>query len=145
MKKIIVLIVVLLNSIVSFGQDISVDKVPSVILNVFQQNFPKAVDVEWELDKKLYKVEFDIDQQEHEVWIDPDGNIVKQKQEISLQDLPKQVSASIATNYKEYRVDEIEKMITGTKTLYKVELKKGFKELDVWFDMQGKVIDSPRK
>jgi hypothetical protein len=145
MKKIILLTLALLSTLISFAQDLTNTEVPSIVLNTFKQKFPKAVDVEWELKNKVYKVEFETDRQDHEVWINGDGSIVKHKQDLKASDLPKDVTASIALNYKGYRIDDVAKVIAGAKTLYKVELKKGSNELDLFFEPDGKVVEGDFK
>ena len=142
MKKIIFLAASLFYSITSFAQDIHTDEVPSVVRNSFKQQFPKAMDVEWELKDQLYKVEFEIGRKDHEAWINSTGGIVKHKQDITEGELPKEVTASISKNYKGYRIDDVERIESNKKFSYKVELKTLSKEQDVIFDQSGKVIET---
>jgi len=145
MKKIILLTTALFYSVISFAQDIRANEVPSVVLNTFKQKFPKATDVEWELENKLYKVEFEISRKDHEAWISSEGSVVKHKQDLKATDLPKAVTASIAANYKGFRIDDVDKIETGANTLYKVELKTSSQEQDVFFDQNGKVVEGDVK
>lgn len=145
MKKILLITTGLFYSIVAFAQDIRSNEVPSLVLNSFHKTFPKALEEEWEFKNNLYKVEFEIDRNDHEAWLDNEGNIMKQKQDMQAKELPKAVSGTIKTNYKGYRIDDVEKIITGTKTVYKVELKKGLNEQDVFFDPSGKVVEGSLK
>jgi len=142
MKKIIFLAASLFYSVISFAQDIHTDEVPSVVRNSFKQQFPKAMDVEWELKDQLYKVEFEIGRKDHEAWINSTGGIVKHKQDITEKELPKEVTASISKNYKGYRIDDVERIESNKKFSYKVELKTLSKEQDVIFDQSGKVIET---
>ena len=142
MKKIIFLAASLFYSVTSFAQDIRTDEVPSVVRNSFKQQFPKAMDVEWELKDQLYKVEFEIGRKDHEAWINSTGGIVKHKQDITEGELPKEVTASISKNYKGYRIDDVERIESNKKFSYKVELKTLSKEQDVIFDQSGKVIET---
>ena len=141
MKKIIFLAGSLFYSVIAFAQEIRTDEVPSVVLNTFKQKFPKAADVEWKLKNQLYNVEFEVGRLDHEAWINKTGNIVKHKQDIGQYDLPKEVAGSISKNYKGFRIDDSEKIETGGKSLYKVELKTASKEEDVVFDQNGKLVE----
>jgi len=142
MKKIIFLAGSLFYSVMAFAQEIHTDEVPSVVLNTFKQKFPKAADVEWKLKNQLYNVEFEIGRVDHEAWINSTGSIVKHKQDITEGELPKSVSGSISKNYKGYRLDDAEKIETGGKFLYKVELKTASKEEDLVFDQNGKLVEN---
>lgn len=141
MKKTLFLAAGLFYSVFSFAQDIPANEVPSIVLNTFKKTFPKALDVEWELKTNLYKAEFEINRKDQEVWINNEGNVIKLKQDILAKDLPKEVTASISSSYKGYRIDDVEKIQKGSITSYKVELKKGLTEQDVYFDASGKVVD----
>lgn len=127
----------------AFGQDIPQSQVPSVIVNNFQQTFPKAFDVEWELKGDNYKVEFETGLlgTDHEAWYDKAGKLVRHKEEISKNDLPQKVLAKISSDFSGYRTDDIEKITEGDKVIYKLELKSFTEEWKVAFDSEGNVIN----
>jgi hypothetical protein len=116
--------------------------VPSVITNHFQQNFPKALDVEWKKKGDLYNVEFElgITRKDHEVWYNAQGQLVKHEEEISKSELPVAVVEKIQNEFKGYRVEDPKKILEGSKTTYEVELKKGSEEWKVIFDADGTII-----
>lgn len=124
------------------GQDIPQSQIPSVIVNNFQQSFPKAFDVEWELKGETYKVEFETGLlgTDHEVWYDKTGKLVRHKEDISKSDLPQKVLAKISSDFSGYRTDDIEKITEGDKTIYKLELKSWSEEWKVAFDSEGNVL-----
>lgn len=126
----------------AFGQDIPQSQVPSVIVNNFQQTFPKAFDVEWELKGETYKVEFETGLlgTDHEVWYDKTGKLVRHKEDISKSDLPQKVLAKISSDFSGYRTDDIEKITEGDKIIYKLELKSWSEEWKVAFDSEGNVL-----
>lgn len=139
MKTIIFAICMAGASVVATAQDISQSEVPSVVLNAFQSKFPKAVDVEWELKGDLYKVEFEIGRYDHDLWIDKNGNVKKHKEEISKSDLPAAIAEKIQTDYKEYRIDDVERIESEGKVTYKVELDGKRGDLEVYFAADGTV------
>lgn len=141
MKTNILFALMLLLTLTGFAQDIPAGEVPSVVMNVFKQKFQKATNIEWERKGELYKVEFEISRKDHSLWINELGNVVKHKQDIRNADLPAAVKIAIAQDYKTYRIDEVEKLENGGETIYKVELKKGSEDVDVFFDQRGKKVD----
>jgi hypothetical protein len=125
-----------------FGQDIPQSQVPSVIVNNFQQTFPKAFDVEWKLKGDTYKVEFEIGPlgTDHDVWYDKIGKMVRHKEEISKNNLPQKVLAKLNSDFSGYRTDDIDKITEGNKVVYKIELKSWSKEWKVVFDNEGNIL-----
>lgn len=125
----------------AFGQDIPQSQVPSVIVNNFQQTFPKAYDVEWELDAEHYKVEFETGYgTDHEVWFDKTGKQTRHIEEISKSNLPQKVLDKISTDFGGYRVEDVKKITKESKTIYKLELKSFTEEWEVVFDSEGNVL-----
>ncbi|MCZ2443728.1 MAG: PepSY-like domain-containing protein [Flavobacteriales bacterium] len=126
----------------AFGQDIPQSQVPSVIVNNFQQTFPKAFDVDWELKGDNYKVEFETGLlgADHEAWYDKAGKLVQHKEEISKSDLPQKVLTKISSDFSSYRVEDVKKITEGNKVTYTLELKTLTEEWKVAFDSNGNVL-----
>jgi len=124
------------------AQDIHPNQVPSVIVNNFQKAFPKAADVEWELDGSNYKVEFEtgLFGQDHEVWYDHNGKLLRHKEEISKSDLPQKIMAAISRDFKGYRIDDVKKITEGNKVTYTMDLESFKEEWKVAFDSEGKLL-----
>lgn len=131
-------------SIFSFSQaqDVPQSQVPSVILNAFTSQFPKATDVEWEMSGSLYQVEFEIGWNvDHEVWYNDSGKIVKHKEDISKKELPKVVRNTIKTDFRGYTIDDLERITENGKVVYKMELNSLIhQDWDIVIDADGKVI-----
>lgn len=144
MKKYILItaIAFLFSSNIALAQDIPQSQVPSVILNSFQKSFPKASDVEWELEGELYKVEFEtgLISKDHDAWYDKTGKLLKHEEDISKSDLPQKVQARINTDFNGYRTDDIERITEGDKITYTLELKKMSEEWKVVIDSEGNVL-----
>lgn len=144
MKKYIIALISTLGFSVNtvFAQDIPSTQVPSVVLNSFQKQFPKAFDIEWEMDGNLYKVEFEtgIPKKDHEIWYDSLGRQIRHREEISKSDLPKSVVERINKDFFSYRIDEIKKITEEGKITYVVDLENLKEELKVTFDAQGTVL-----
>lgn len=147
MNKLFIGLVGFLFSVgLSFGQDLSQHEVPSVIINHFQQEFPKAKDIDWELKGDYYEVEFELDwpSKDHEIWYDADGNITRHKQEISKSDLPSSISEVLKKDYKWYRIKDVKKIESNNETTYSLEAKTIGEEWNLVFDETGKVLQKVR-
>lgn len=124
------------------AQDIPQSQVPTGIVSNFQKAFPDAMDVEWEMDGNLYKVEFEIGmrQLDHDAWYDDAGKLLKHQEEISKNSLPKQVTAGVKQEFKGYRIEDVEKITEGDKVTYKLEVKSSMEEWKLTLDSNGKVL-----
>jgi len=89
-----------------------------------------------------YKVEFDVDRMEHEIWYSKDGETVRREQELSKKDLPSSITDMIESKYSEYKIDSVEMTEKDGKKTYEVELEKGWtEEKTLILDETGKVIN----
>jgi len=118
------------------------NEVPSNLTDSFQKENPNATDVEWEMEGMNYKVEFDVDRMEHEIWYSKDGETVRREQELSKKDLPSSITDMIESKYSEYKIDSVEMTEKDGKKTYEVELEKGWtEEKTLILDETGKVIN----
>lgn len=124
------------------GQDIPQNEVPSVIVNQFNGQFPKATDIEWELDGKQYQVEFEIGWNlEHTIWYDREGMMTKHKEDVTTEDLSNAVVQKINSEFNKYTLDDIERITENGKVVYRVELNSLTQEdWEVILDADGKVL-----
>lgn len=130
----------LTNKVVA--QEMPQNQVPSVIVNNFQKQFPKAFDVEWELKGNLYQVEYEIGAlgADHESWYNQTGKLVQHKEEISKKDLPQKVLSSIDKSFSLYRIDDVKKITETNNVTYTLELKSFTEEWKVAYDNNGKLL-----
>jgi len=143
MKTLKLMALALSGTTVMFAQDLKTSEVPTEITTKFPKDFANAKDVEWEQDGMNYKVEFDINAMEYEIWYNKSGERVKLEKEITATDLPSVISSTLKSKYADYKVDSIEMTETNAKTTYEVELEKGWsKELKVILDSNGTILSS---
>ena len=141
MKKKLIFIGLLFTGIIAFAQDIPSNQVPSVVLNQFNIDYPKARDVEWELKNNIYNVEFEKDWYvEFEAWYSATGNLIKEEEELSQNKLPKLVTATIKSKYPMHHIDDAEKITENKKISYKVEIEKGNEEQTLFLNENGTII-----
>lgn len=138
MKKIMMIAAgILLGTVLTYAQDISEAQVPSVILNNFKKEFPKASDVEWELKGTEYEVDFEIGFTDNEAWFDTTGKMVKRKEDIKVSELPEAVHTTIKKDYAGYRASDAKKITSGNEVTYQLELEKGNTEWKILFSAAG--------
>ena len=131
----------------AIGQDIPQSKVPSLVVNQFQQNFSKARDIEWEMKGENYEVEFEVGRhpdRDHEILYSPAGQVLRHKQEISSKDLPAQISQKLKAEYDGYRIKDVKKIVEGDKTIYKLEAKSHKEEWELKLDEKGNILRKKR-
>jgi uncharacterized protein (DUF2249 family) len=140
-KVIQLMAVFLLGTGAMFAQDMPESQVPSVIVNNFKKEFPKAYDVEWEKKGEQYNVEFEIGTgTDYEAWFTNSGKLIKYKQEITITNLPQAIKDAIHTNYPGFRIGEAKKYVENGVETYKVEIEKGSEELKLLFSKDGKIL-----
>ncbi|MCO6360465.1 PepSY-like domain-containing protein [Roseivirga pacifica] len=141
-KQILIFVAAIAIISTSQAQDIPYSQVPSIIVNEFNKQFPKAKDVEWEMDGSLYNVDFEIGwSMDHEVWYNAEGKMVKHKEDISKSELPKAINDRLRTDFKGYSIDDMERITDNDKVVYKMELKALTKQdWDIIIDAAGNVL-----
>ncbi len=112
------------------AQDAVKNQIPANLSTNFQKAYPNATEVEWDLEGENYKVEFDQDNMETEIWYSKSGAIVKTEMEITENELPAAVKKTVQSKYPKYKIDEVEITEENGKKTYEVELEKWF-EADI--------------
>lgn len=122
------------------AQDIPANKVPSIVVDNFKKEFPKANDVEWELSGERYKVEFEIGwATDYEALFTATGKLHSYTVEISKKDLPQAVKNTLTSQYKGFRIDDAKKINENGIETFFVEIEKGFDERKLIFSANGKL------
>ena len=125
-------------STAAISQDISEKEVPSAALSAFKSKYPNAGPVRWEKKSNGYKAEFEISSREHDLWIDKDGNITKHKEDFPKTKLPPAITQKLKTDFKDYTIDDADKIEDGGKIIYEIDLE-GKDERKVFLSADGKV------
>jgi uncharacterized membrane protein YkoI len=143
MKKVSFVIAAVSIAFCSCAQNINPSQAPAVVINAFQQQYPKATDVEWEKKGANYEVEFEVGvaDKDHTMLIDPAGKIISHKQDIYKSELPTAVLNALSQQFSDYKTDDVEKIETGGVITYKMEVKKKPEEWKVVFAEDGKVLE----
>ncbi len=141
MKILKILAVVLFTTSFAKAQELNSANVLDNLKDAFNKEYSKATDVEWKKELDHYKVEFDFNRRDHEIWYNASGNILKKEQEIGETELPQAIRSVIKSKYAGYRVDDVEMVWKNKVKTYEVELEKGQDEKHVIFDDIAKVLN----
>ncbi|MDQ3291707.1 MAG: PepSY-like domain-containing protein [Bacteroidota bacterium] len=127
------------------SQDIAPAQVPALVKNAQQIKFPDATQVEWEKKPYGYEAEFYLGSVEYKACISSEGKIIMYHQDISLSELPNEVSSAVKKAYADYTIDanDLEKIVKNDEVFYKVELEKGTQDLTQYYSSKGSVVPAP--
>ena len=140
-KAIQLIAVFFLGTSMIFAQDMPESQVPSVVLNKFKAEFPKASDVEWELKGQEYNVEFEIGWfSDYEAWFTSTGQLLRYTEEISKGDLPTAVTDAVSKQYVDFTIDDAKKLVENGVVSYSVEIEKSNDERKLHFSENGKAL-----
>lgn len=119
----------------------SADVRPAESLNAkFKADFPKASDLDWEIGADIYQVDFEIGFTDYEAYYDKSGELLMYTVEYSKNTLPALVINGIIAKYPDYNFEDVEKIVSGTDTSYKIELEKGGTDIKVLIKADGAII-----
>lgn len=116
---------------------------PQKVNESFNNTFPAASDLKWELKGELYQIEFDNNRSKgHFVLMDKSGNIVKHEEEIPKADLPEVVIRNINTKYTTYNIDSVKKITENDLVSYLISLESSNGELEVHYTQSGDELEN---
>lgn len=117
-------------------------KVPEKVLTAFQQKFPSAQKVKWEMENESeWEAEFKINKIEYSANFLTDGTWVETEYEAKKADLPENILAILTQNFKGYELEEIEVVETPAGTGYELEIEVDEEEFYLEFDPNGKLVN----
>lgn len=125
------------------GQDLALRDVPEKVRNAFDSRYPDSYVYEWEYKKKtgFYEAEFMYKGFKYEAYFTKEGVWVATEKEIGKKDLPEAVLNALEAEYGDWKIDEVTEHETEKiPVMYEIEIKKGKRELEVYFLPDGKVV-----
>ena len=148
MKKIIIALAILAASMTALSCDRYEDgRPPKVVREHFADMFPKAKDVEWEVEKGYWKVSFEtgtgVSRVDSEAWYNETGEWVRTETDRFLSSLPEEIKAIISSSeYASAMIDDVKYVQTPSEEYYQFELTVAGASiyLDVYND--GRIIPS---
>jgi len=117
-------------------------KVPEVVENAFNQQFPKAKSVKWSKESVSdYEAEFKLDGEVISANYNEDGTWLETEKEIEPNELPDPVLKTLRQHYGDYKIKETSHLDEPSQSnLYETELKKGDEAIEIVCDNSGKII-----
>lgn len=116
--------------------------IPSVVLNKFRSNYPEASDIEWQQINGNYEVDFEVHGTDGKLLIEASGDILKNKQEISLEMLPRPVIYVLEEEFGKEKIDDPEVVTTKDISYYQVAISQFIFDKELVIDEQGVIMDS---
>ncbi len=140
MKNTLIILGSLLIANCANAQKVSEKDVPAKVKEAFSKKYPGA-NAKWEKEGVAYEAEFDLNKVESSAVFEANGMFKELEQEIKIAELPKGVADYCAKNYKEYKLEEAEKITEASgKVMYEAEMSKGKEHFDAMFDDKGSFI-----
>ncbi|MCF8309376.1 MAG: PepSY-like domain-containing protein [Bacteroidales bacterium] len=115
-------------------------KVPDPVKKAFKTEKPKMNDVEWEKEGNYFAVEFKEEGVEKEMVYDAKGNVVSTETGIDTGSLMPSIKKYLEENYRDYEIEEAEKIEKKGKTSFEVEVEANDEEIELLFDSNGQFI-----
>ncbi|MHC2991483.1 hypothetical protein OB13_07765 [Pontibacter sp. HJ8] len=116
-------------------------KVPEAVKVKFGELYPTIKQVDWDKEADLYEAEFHISGRERVALFDESGSLVSHVEEIEERYLPAPVLAQLQQEYTDYKVDEVHRIREKGRTSFRVELEDKLKEVHLYFDTTGTLLN----
>lgn len=110
--------------------------IPSVVLNEFWSHFPDAKDVDFNKIGEDYEVDFELNGNDAGAVITAEGIVIREKKEISFDELPAAVQEAL-NDLEKNKPGDIEVIQLPEDTYYQIELKRFWFDKKIVFDKTG--------
>lgn len=137
MKKTLMFATLLFACSACEAQDLRPEEVPAAVQAALTKAHPQAKHVRWERENSLYEAEFRIGYAAHTVLLDNQGKILEMEEAILVNQLPAPAIAYLDQHHHAAPLKRVEKV---TDTYGKVTYEVDIKDLDLYFDAEGKLL-----
>lgn len=143
MKKIIASLLmgsISLLALESYGQ---AQNIPASVSNHFKTTYPGAQEKDWDTERDgTYEVEFMLNGQEWEATYAANGAWLKTERDVTRAEVPQAVLDALSkSEYSAWKTDDMEEHQTPQhKSVYEIEVKKGFQKSYLYFLPNGKMV-----
>lgn len=144
MKTLLVVLALSLTMCQAEAQKVKSKDVPAEVKNSLQKSYA-VTDADWDKEDGSFEANFEQKGKEMSVLIDANGNILEVETEITEKDLPSGVLTLLASNYKDFEIEEIVRIEANSEVTYEVEVEKKSQTFDVLFDANGKLLKKVSK
>ncbi len=120
--------------------DVAWKNVPAAVQSTFKAMFP-GINAEWEIERGLYKAEWEEKGFDKEAWFEKDGVWVRTKSELNITTLPANIKNYVTNNHPGYYIDDADYIDTPTGSFYLIEIDKaGSYDIHLKFDSEGNIM-----
>lgn len=118
------------------------DRVSAEVKNAFEENFPNASRVGWDVKNGYSIAGFRDDNLEKEAWFDKNGNLLLTETDLPFNQLPAPVQAAFnASQWADWTRDDVDMLQRpGMEVVYVIEVEKGQQEYDLYYSAEGLLI-----
>ncbi|AMJ66250.1 hypothetical protein [Hymenobacter sp. PAMC 26628] len=122
------------------AQAVPAAQVPAAAKATFKAKFPTVQRNTWEKEGNAFEAGFTLNNKTMSAVIAPGGALQETETDMSIGELPAAVRATLARDYKAYKVTEAAAIVRADGTMvYEAEVAKGGKKHDVLFTANGRV------
>lgn len=116
-------------------------EIPEAAKNKLAELYPEMVNAEWKVEGKIqYEADFYIDSAKTSVILDGDGNVLTIEKEISAEELPDSVKASLIEKFGDLEITMAELITEGSETSYEITLYDGKSQIEAYYSSDGTLI-----
>lgn len=127
----------------SFGEVKSNENVPQKVLSSFEQKFPNAKKVVWEMeDETVWEAEFKMNGKAYSANFSKEGEWKETEHEIKKSEIPSEVLAQLSQKYAAFKIIKAEKTETPSGIGYEIDIKIGKEKFEVEIDSKGKLKEN---
>jgi len=143
MKKLVMIALGASFILNSFAQQKKKEEVSALAKSAFTTKFPDAQKIKWSIEKPgEYEAEFLINGVETSAVFDASGKFIESETAIKESELAQPIKATLAKDFANYKLEEIEKSTDAKGTVtYEIAAKKDKKEYEIVFDKNGKLLN----
>ncbi len=119
--------------------------IPATVKTAFEQKYPKADKVKWEMDSSNYKVKFKMDDIKYSNVYNAAGSVLEAETRLEITALPQPVAKAISAQFPGYTIKKVDQSDRAGKMVYEVEIDKDTATWDVHFSPAGEVIKKSKE
>ena len=131
----------LLIGMTVFSQQLTPDKVPAGIRQVFTKNFPAAKSIQYHKEKDVYIAAFLMGDKQCAASIDATGKLIETERGLDAAGLPLEVRNAVKQKFSGYTImDAVRREAIDKGVCYEMDLKKDHAGFQVRFSPKGEIL-----
>ncbi len=136
------------GKIVKHEQDLYVSEIPKVVMETIKKKVPffdvEDADKIIENGKTTFEINFEIEDKDHDFWIDEKGKLLKYEKELKRNEIPAVILTTINEKYQGYEIGDAELNEDSTAALYDIKLRKSKEKVTLTFNKNGEIVGAAK-